>query len=54
MEEKPRTPSMDEKHIPSPPGRTVEQYEADKAKGINSRPGMQRPLYGIKGGGLTE
>jgi hypothetical protein len=29
-----RPPSMDEKHIPSPPTRTVEEYEADKAAGI--------------------
>lgn len=33
--EKPRTPHMDDKHIPSPPTRTVEQYEEDKKKGIN-------------------
>lgn len=35
------TPSMDEDRItkvkvPSPPTRTIEQYEANKAKGINS------------------
>lgn len=30
-----RTPSMDEKDTPSPPCRTIEQYNADKAAGIN-------------------
>lgn len=29
-----QTPSMDEKDIPSPPLRTTEEYEADKAAGI--------------------
>ncbi len=28
------TPSMDDKHIPSPPTRTTEQYEADKESGV--------------------
>ena len=28
------TPSMDDKDTPSPPLRTTEQYEADKAAGI--------------------
>lgn len=32
---KQQTPSMYDKHIPSPPRRTVEQYEADKAAGIH-------------------
>lgn len=33
MTDKP-TPSMDDKHVPSPPVRTSEQYEADKKAGI--------------------
>ena len=28
-----QTPSMDDKHIPSPPTRTTEQYEKDKEDG---------------------
>lgn len=28
-----KTPSMDDKDTPSPPGRTTEQYEADKETG---------------------
>jgi hypothetical protein len=28
------TPSMDDKSIPSPPTRTVAEYEADKARGV--------------------
>jgi len=34
MEKEKPTPSMDDKHIPSPPIRTNEQYEKDKAAGI--------------------
>lgn len=34
MTDKPRTPSMDDKATPSPPVRTTEQYEKDKAAGI--------------------
>jgi hypothetical protein len=30
-----RPPSQDEKHIPSPPKRSLAQYEADQAAGIN-------------------
>lgn len=33
-----QTPSMDDKQIPSPPVRTTEQYEKDKAAGINRVP----------------
>lgn len=31
-------PSMDNKEAPSPPQRTVEEYERDKELGINSLP----------------
>jgi hypothetical protein len=34
MTDKAPTPSMDDKSIPSPPTRTVEQYEADKERGV--------------------
>jgi hypothetical protein len=33
-----RTPSMDDKDTPSPPTRTVWQYEADKRLGVNGPP----------------
>jgi hypothetical protein len=48
MEES-NTPSMDDKHIPSPPTRTVEQYEADKERGINPV-GKPTDKKGIAGG----
>lgn len=38
MIDKPRVPSMDDKDTPSPPGRTVAQYEADKRLGVNGPP----------------
>lgn len=43
------TPSMDDKATPSPPQRTTQEYEWDKAHGINSkpfpttRPGLKEP-----------
>lgn len=49
MAEESKTPSMDDKDTPSPPTRTVEQYMADKEKGINP---IGHPLdkKGIEGG----
>lgn len=37
-DQKPRVPSMDDKDTPSPPVRTVAQYEADKRLGWNAPP----------------
>jgi hypothetical protein len=37
------TPSMDDKHIPSPPIRTTDEYEADKEAGIQR---VGRPIDG--------
>ncbi|GAA2887757.1 hypothetical protein GGQ99_004739 [Aminobacter niigataensis] len=34
IEDQAITPSMDDKHIPSPPVRTTEKYDADKKTGI--------------------
>lgn len=34
MNDETKTPSMDQKHIPSPPIQTTEEYEKNKALGI--------------------
>jgi len=41
-----RPPSMDEKHIPSPPVRTHAEYQWDKAHGFNT--GEKRPRPGLE------
>lgn len=47
----PDQPSMDDRDTPSPPIRTVEEYEADCAAGIQR---IGKPLYGNKKGKLSD